>query len=103
MDDGQRSARREGASRAKVIRRIGDDVSHTVHGHGWVQGAGHGVMTVRFETRSSGPGPVHTLSVDTPDVRRANPVDSLDWPDYVDGLTAETYQSNPSSSEIKNP
>ena len=75
--------------------RIGDDVTHTVHGHGWVQGAGHGVMTVRFETRSSGPGPVHTLPDDTPDVRRANPVDSLDWPDYVDGLTAETYQSSP--------
>jgi DNA polymerase-4 len=75
--------------------RIGDDVTHTVHGHGWVQGAGHGVMTVRFETRSSGPGPVHTLPDDTPDIRRANPVDSLDWPDYVDGLTAETYQSSP--------
>ncbi|HEV7418275.1 MAG TPA: DNA polymerase IV [Mycobacterium sp.] len=70
--------------------RIGDDVTHTVHGHGWVQGAGHGVMTVRFETRSSGPGPVHTLPDDTPDVNRANPVDSLDWPDYVDDLTAET-------------
>ena len=26
------------------------------HGHGWVQGAGHGRVTVRFETRSTGPG-----------------------------------------------
>ncbi|MCW2559516.1 MAG: hypothetical protein JWP55_3480, partial [Mycobacterium sp.] len=26
---------------------------------------------------------------------RANPVDSLDWPDYVEALTAETYQSSP--------
>ena len=75
--------------------RVGDDVTHVVHGHGWVQGAGHGVMTVRFETRSSGPGPVHTMPHDTPDVRRANPVDSLDWPDYVQALTAETYQSSP--------
>jgi DNA polymerase-4 len=75
--------------------RVGDDVTHTVHGHGWVQGAGHGVMTVRFETRSSGPGPAHTMPHDTPDVRRANPVDSLDWPDYVEALTAETYQSSP--------
>jgi DNA polymerase-4 len=75
--------------------RVGDDVTHTVHGHGWVQGAGHGVMTVRFETRSSGPGPAHTMAHDTPDVRRANPVDSLDWPDYVEALTAETYQSSP--------
>ena len=75
--------------------RIGDDVTHTVHGHGWVQGAGHGVMTVRFETRSSGPGPAHTMPHDSPDVSRANPVDSLDWPDYVKALTAEAYQSSP--------
>ena len=34
--------------------RIGDDVVHTSYGHGWIQGAGHGVMTVRFETRSTG-------------------------------------------------
>jgi DNA polymerase-4 len=75
--------------------RIGDDVTHTRYGHGWVQGAGHGVMTVRFETRSTGPGPVHTMPDDSPDVSRANPVDSLDWPDYVDAITAETYQSTP--------
>lgn len=75
--------------------RVGDDVTHVVHGHGWVQGAGHGVMTVRFETRSSGPGPAHTMPHDTPDVRRANPVDSLDWPDYVKALTEETHQSSP--------
>jgi DNA polymerase IV len=83
------------AEQAPAAWRIGDDVSHTLHGHGWVQGAGHGVMTVRFETRSSGPGPVHTLPADTPDVRRANPVDSLDWPDYVRHLTGESYQSTP--------
>lgn len=68
--------------------RIGDDVRHAEYGHGWVQGAGHGVMTVRFETRASGPGPAHTLAHDSPDVTRANPVDSLDWPDYLAGLTA---------------
>ncbi|MCW2519267.1 MAG: nucleotidyltransferase/DNA polymerase involved in repair [Mycobacterium sp.] len=68
--------------------RIGDDVVHAGFGHGWVQGAGHGVMTVRFETRVSGPGQAHTLPHDSPDVTRANPVDSLDWPDYVDRLTA---------------
>jgi DNA polymerase-4 len=80
--------------------RIGDDVTHTGYGHGWVQGAGHGVMTVRFETRSTGPGPVHTMPVDTPDIRRANPVDSLDWPDYVRHLTGET---EPSTAEPLNP
>jgi DNA polymerase-4 len=73
--------------------RIGDDVTHTSYGHGWIQGAGHGVMTVRFETRASGPGPVHTLRDDTVDIARANPVDSLDWPDYVDELSR--YQSSP--------
>jgi DNA polymerase-4 len=69
--------------------RVGDDVAHTAHGHGWIQGAGHGVMTVRFETRGTGPGPVRTLASDDADVTRANPVDSLDWPDYVAGLTAQ--------------
>src|SRR6202043_3725799 len=70
--------------------RVGDDVVHTEYGHGWIQGAGHGVMTVRFETRSSGPGPARTLLTDDPAVQRANPVDSLDWPEYVAGLLEES-------------
>jgi DNA polymerase-4 len=68
--------------------RIGDDVAHSRFGHGWVQGAGHGVMTVRFETRATGPGLAHTLPHDSSDVTRANPVDSLDWPAYVEKLKA---------------
>jgi DNA polymerase-4 len=43
-------------------------------------------MTVRFETRSSGPGPTRTFRADDPAVTRANPVDSLDWPEFVDQL-----------------
>jgi DNA polymerase IV len=70
---------------------VGDDVTHRDLGHGWVQGAGHGVVTVRFETRSSGPGPARTFSSsgasDTAEITPANPVDSLDWPDYVAALT----------------
>jgi DNA polymerase IV len=66
--------------------RVGDDVTHQDVGHGWVQGAGHGVVTVRFETRSSGPGPARTFQSDTSEIMRANPVDSLDWPDYVAAL-----------------
>jgi DNA polymerase-4 len=66
--------------------RIGDDIVHREFGHGWVQGAGHGVVTVRFETRGSGPGPARTFPVDDPEITAANPVDSLDWPDYVDAL-----------------
>ncbi|MFG1933695.1 DNA polymerase IV [Mycobacterium sp. NPDC048908] len=67
--------------------RIGDDVSHIDYGHGWIQGAGHGVMTVRFETRSTGPGPARTLPDDESGIARANPVDSLDWPDYISELS----------------
>lgn len=73
--------------------RIGDDVTHPDFGHGWIQGAGHGVMTVRFETRTSGPGQARTFPVDTPGIERANPVDSLDWPDYIAELAR--YQSTP--------
>jgi DNA polymerase-4 len=47
-------------------------------------------MTVRFETRASGPGPARTLRADDPDVSRANPVDSLDWPDFVNGLVDQS-------------
>jgi DNA polymerase IV len=67
--------------------RIGDDVAHPELGHGWVQGAGHGVMTVRFETRVTGLGPTRTFAVESADIVRANPVDSLAWADYVDGLS----------------
>ncbi|WP_029107621.1 DNA polymerase IV [Mycobacterium sp. URHD0025] len=73
--------------------RIGDDVVHHDHGHGWVQGAGHGVMTVRFETRASGPGPARTFPDDTPGFSRADPISSLDWGDYLSGLP--DYQSTP--------
>jgi DNA polymerase-4 len=69
--------------------RVGDDVAHRELGHGWVQGAGHGVVTVRFETRGSGPGPARTFAADTDDITRANPLDSLDWPDYL-AAVAET-------------
>jgi DNA polymerase-4 len=69
--------------------RVGDDVAHPDLGHGWVQGAGHGVVTVRFETRGSGPGPARTFPGDAGDLTHANPTDSLDWPDYVDALRAQ--------------
>ncbi|BBX58233.1 DNA polymerase IV 1 [Mycobacterium shottsii] len=74
---------------AGVVWRIGDDVTHRELGHGWVQGAGHGVVTVRFETRGSGPGPARTFPIETSDITAANPVDSLDWPDFVGQLRVE--------------
>jgi DNA polymerase-4 len=57
--------------------RAGDDVSHPQHGHGWVQGAGHGRVTVRFETRTTGPGRARTLAADDPLLRAADPTGSL--------------------------
>ncbi len=57
--------------------RPGDDVTHAEHGHGWVQGAGHGRVTVRFETRSTGPGRARTLAADDPALRPADPLGSL--------------------------
>ena len=44
----------------------GADVVHDDHGRGWVWGAGLGRVTVRFETRASGPGPILTLAADDP-------------------------------------
>ncbi|MDP7702360.1 DNA polymerase IV [Mycobacterium sp. TY815] len=79
--------------------RIGDDVTHREFGHGWVQGAGHGVVTVRFETRGSGPGPARTFPIDTGDITAANPVDSLDWPDYVGELRDRDQDSVPAASD----
>ncbi len=44
----------------------GMDVHHQDHGDGWVWGAGLGRVTVRFETRWTPPGPVHTFMADDP-------------------------------------
>ena len=57
--------------------RPGDDVHHPAHGHGWVQGAGHGRVTVRFETRSTGPGRARTVAASDPSLTRADPLLSL--------------------------
>ncbi|OMC10379.1 DNA polymerase IV [Mycobacterium sp. SP-6446] len=80
--------------------RIGDDVAHRELGHGWVQGAGHGVVTVRFETRGSGPGQARTFPADTDELTGANPVDSLDWPDYVGALQAAAEVSAPAVDDV---
>ena len=50
----------------------GQDVTHDEHGPGWVWGSGRGVVTVRFETAGTGPGPVRTLAVDDPALRRSD-------------------------------
>jgi DNA polymerase-4 len=42
----------------------GQDVHHLDHGDGWVWGSGLGRVTVRFETRDTAPGPIHTFAAD---------------------------------------
>lgn len=49
--------------------RPGDDVTHVDHGPGWVWGTGLGLVTVRFETAATSPGPIRTFSIDDPDLR----------------------------------
>jgi DNA polymerase-4 len=44
----------------------GMDVVHEEHGRGWVWGAGRGIVTVRFETAETPPGPVRSLAADDP-------------------------------------
>jgi DNA polymerase-4 len=44
----------------------GMDVVHPEHGRGWVWGSGRTVVTVRFETAETGPGPVRSFPVDDP-------------------------------------
>jgi DNA polymerase-4 len=50
--------------------RPGMDVIHEEHGRGWVWGAGKGVVTVRFETADTPPGPVRSFTVDDPALAR---------------------------------
>lgn len=60
------------------------DVTHPNYGHGWVQGSGSGVVTIRFESRRTGKGFSKTFAVDDPDVRPADPLCCLDWEDQAD-------------------
>ena len=51
----------------------GADVVHDEMGPGWVWGSGAGVVTVRFETAATPPGPVRSFKVDDPALRRVEP------------------------------
>jgi DNA polymerase-4 len=51
----------------------GADVVHDEMGAGWVWGSGSGVVTVRFETADTPPGPVRSFRVDDPALRRFEP------------------------------
>jgi DNA polymerase-4 len=51
----------------------GMDVVHEELGRGWVWGSGKGVVTVRFETADTEPGPVRSYSTDDPALSPAVP------------------------------
>lgn len=53
--------------------RPGQDVVHAEHGRGWVQGSGSGRVTVRLESRATGPGRVRTFRIDDPALAPAEP------------------------------
>jgi DNA polymerase-4 len=55
----------------------GADVEHEAYGRGWVQGSGLGRVSVRFETATTGPGPLRTLAADDPALHLVGP---LPWP-----------------------
>ena len=59
------------------------DVTHPDHGHGWIQGIGHGKLTVRFETRTTPRGHTRTFATTNPDLQPADPLTSLDWDDWL--------------------
>lgn len=62
---------------SSMLWRPGSDVRHPEFGFGWVQGAGHGRVTVRFETRSTGPGIARTFAADNTELCSADPLASL--------------------------
>jgi DNA polymerase-4 len=51
----------------------GADVVHDEMGPGWVWGSGSGVVTVRFETADTPPGPVRSYRADDPALHRHEP------------------------------
>ena len=52
----------------------GQDVRHTEHGPGWVQGSGVGRVTIRFEVPGGEPGRICTLPVDDPELDASDPM-----------------------------
>lgn len=81
VDEGAVAVPAIGAWRRGVEERFrtGSDVRHPEFGHGWVQGSGHGRVSVRFETAATGPGRMRTFSEDDPDLEPADPLESLGW------------------------
>jgi DNA polymerase-4 len=65
-------------ARHRLTWAPGMDVEHTEMGRGWVWGSGRGVVTVRFETAETPPGPVRSYAVDDPALSAWRPPEPLD-------------------------
>jgi len=50
----------------------GQDVLHDTYGAGWVWGSRRGLVTIRFETPQSGPGPIRTVPADDSGLHHAD-------------------------------
>jgi DNA polymerase-4 len=72
----------------------GMDVEHAEHGRGWVWGSGRGVVTVRFETAATGPGPVRSFSMDDPALSAWQPAAEPEEPDEPDAAEPSTVVSD---------
>ena len=57
--------------RGQRAYHAGADVVHDELGRGWVWGSGLGRVTVRFETRATGPGQIRTFALDDASLRPA--------------------------------
>ena len=57
----------------------GSDIEHAGLGRGWVWGSGLGRVTVRFETRDSGIGPVRSFADDDPALSHPRELPPLPW------------------------
>jgi DNA polymerase-4 len=77
----------EATARRRATWSPGMDVEHDELGRGWVWGSGRGVVTVRFETAQTAPGPVRSLAADDPALHAwQTPEVSYDEePDRVEG------------------
>ena len=59
----------EASTERRTTWSPGMDVEHDAMGRGWVWGSGRGVVTVRFETAETEPGPVRSYPADDPALR----------------------------------
>jgi DNA polymerase-4 len=77
-DDGEPEEREPGDEKTPASTPSsyapGRDVEHDELGRGWVQGAGSGWVTVRFETRDTPPGKARSFRVSEPKLRSVPPL-----------------------------